>query len=43
MSISLGSAETTLIKITSAYCSFVNSGFGQSILIDRIQNSEVNL
>ena len=41
MSISLGSAETTLIKITSAYCSFVNSGFlVNPILIDRIQNSE---
>ena len=26
LSISLGSAETTLIKLTSAYCSFVNGG-----------------
>ena len=41
MSISLGSAETTLLKITSAYCSFVNGGkLVNPILIDRIQNSE---
>ena len=26
MSVSLGSAETTLLKITSAYCSFLNGG-----------------
>ena len=26
ISISLGSAETTLLKLTSAYCSFVNGG-----------------
>ena len=26
LSISLGSAETTLLKLTSAYCSFVNGG-----------------
>ena len=41
MSISLGSAETTLIKITSAYCSFLNGGkLVKPILIDRIQDSE---
>ncbi len=41
LSISLGSAETTLLKLTSAYCSFVNGGKGVSpILIDRIQDSE---
>ena len=41
MSVSLGSAETTLIKITSAYCSFVNGGkLVNPILIDRIQDSE---
>jgi len=43
MSISLGSAETTLLKITSAYCSFVNGGkLINPILIDRIQDSEGN-
>ena len=41
MSVSLGSAETTLIKITSAYCSFLNGGkLVNPILIDRIQDSE---
>ncbi|MFL2889436.1 MAG: penicillin-binding protein 1A [Pelagibacteraceae bacterium] len=39
LSVSLGSAETTLIKITSAYASFVNGGKKISpILIDRIQD-----
>ena len=43
ISISLGSAETTLIKLTSAYCSFVNGGKKiNPILIDRIQDSEGN-
>ncbi len=43
LSISLGSAETTLIKLTSAYCSFVNGGkLVKPILIDRIQDSEGN-
>ena len=43
MSISLGSAETTLIKLTSAYSSFVNGGkIINPILIDRIQDSEGN-
>ena len=43
LSISLGSAETTLIKLTAAYCSFVNGGKKiESILIDRIQDSEGN-
>jgi penicillin-binding protein 1A len=41
LSISLGSAETTLIKLTSAYCSFVNGGKKiEPIIIDRIQDSE---
>jgi len=41
MSISLGSAETTLLKITTAYSSFVNGGkLVTPILIDRIQDSE---
>ncbi len=43
LSISLGSAETTLLKLTSAYCSFVNGGKKiEPILIDRIQDSEGN-
>ena len=41
LSISLGSAETTLLKLTSAYSSFVNGGkLVNPILIDRIQDSE---
>jgi len=41
LSISLGSAETTLIKLTSAYSVFVNGGkLVKPILIDRIQDSE---
>ena len=40
MSISLGSAETTLLKMTSAYSSFVNGGkLVEPIFIDRIQDS----
>ena len=43
LSISLGSTETTLLKLTSAYCSFVNGGKSISpIMIDRIQDSEGN-
>ena len=43
LSISLGSAETTLLKLTSAYCSFVNGGkLINPILIDRVQDSEGN-
>ena len=43
LSISLGSAETTLLKLTSAYCSFANGGkLVKPILIDRIQDSEGN-
>jgi len=43
LSISLGSTETTLLKLTSAYCSFVNGGkLVKPILIDRIQDSEGN-
>ena len=43
MSVSLGSAETTLLKITSAYCSFLNGGkLVNPILIDRIQDSQGN-
>ncbi|RPG56968.1 MAG: PBP1A family penicillin-binding protein [Flavobacteriales bacterium TMED235] len=43
LSVSLGSVETTLLNITSAYCSFVNGGkLVTPILIDRIQESEGN-
>ena len=43
LSISLGSAETTLLKLTSAYSSFVNGGkLINPIIIDRIQDSEGN-
>jgi len=41
LSISLGSAETTLLKLTSAYSSFVNGGkLVKPIMIDRIQDGE---
>jgi len=43
LSISLGSAETTLLKLTAAYCSFVNGGkLIKPIFFDRIQDSEGN-
>ena len=43
LSISLGSAETTLLKLTSAYSVFVNGGkLVEPILIDRVQDSEGN-
>ena len=43
ISISLGSAETTLLRLTSAYSAFVNGGkLVPPILIDRIQDSEGN-
>ena len=43
LSISLGSEETTLLKLTSAYSAFVNGGkLVNPILIDRIQDSEGN-
>ena len=43
LSISLGSAETTLLNLTSAYSAFVNGGkLVDPILIDRIQDSEGN-
>ena len=43
LSISLGSAETTLLKLTSAYSVFVNGGkLVEPILIDRIQDSQGN-
>ena len=43
LSVSLGSAETTLLNITSAYCSFVNGGkLVTPIIIDRIQDSQGN-
>ena len=43
LSISLGSAETTLLRLTSAYSSFVNGGkLVKPIMIDRIQDSEGN-
>ena len=41
LSISLGSAETTLLRLTAAYSSFVNGGkLVKPIMIDRIQDSE---
>jgi penicillin-binding protein 1A len=43
LSISLGSAETTLLRLTSAYCTFVNGGkLINPIIIDRIQDGEGN-
>ena len=43
LSISLGSEETTLLKLTSAYSSFVNGGkLIDPIFLDRIQDSEGN-
>ena len=43
LSISLGSAETTLLKLTSAYSAFVNGGkLVTPIIVDRIQDSEGN-
>ena len=43
LSISLGSAETTLLKLSSAYSAFVNGGkLVEPIIIDRIQDSEGN-
>jgi len=39
LSVSLGSAETTLIQLTNAYCTFVNGGKKVNpIFIDRIQD-----
>jgi len=39
LSVSLGAAETTLIQLTNAYCSFVNAGKKVTpIFIDRIQD-----
>ncbi len=39
LSVSLGSAETTLLKLTNAYCTFVNGGKKVvPIFIDKIQN-----
>jgi penicillin-binding protein 1A len=43
LSISLGSAETTLLNLTSAYSSFINGGkLVKPIIIDRIQDGEGN-
>ena len=43
LSISLGSGETTLLKLSSAYSTFVNGGkLVEPILIDRVQDSEGN-
>ncbi len=43
LSISLGSIETTLLKLTSAYSAFLNGGkLVSPILIDRVQDSEGN-
>ena len=39
LSVSLGSAETTLVQLTNAYCTFVNGGKKVTpIFIDRIQD-----
>ena len=39
LSVSLGSAETTLVRLTNAYCTFVNGGKKVTpIFIDRIQD-----
>jgi len=39
LSVALGSAETTLVQLTNAYCTFVNGGKKVSpIFIDRIQD-----
>ena len=39
LSVSLGAAETTLVKLTNAYCTFVNGGKKvKPIFIDRIQD-----
>ena len=39
----MGSEETTLLKLTTAYCTFINGGKKiQSILIDRIQDGSGN-
>ena len=41
LSISLGSVETSLINLTSAYATFVNGGKKvKPVLINRIQDSE---
>ncbi len=43
LSISLGSAETTLLNLTSAYSTFINGGkLIKPVIIDRIQDSEGN-
>ncbi len=43
LSLSLGSSETTLLKLTNAYCTFVNGGkLIYPKFIDRIQDSEGN-
>ena len=43
LSISLGSEETTLLKLASAYSAFVNGGkLVKPVLIDRVQDSEGN-
>jgi penicillin-binding protein 1A len=43
LSISLGSEETTLLNLTSAYCTFVNGGkLIYPVIIDRIQDGEGN-
>jgi len=43
LSVSLGSAETTLVQLTNAYCTFVNGGKKVTpIFIDRIQDRRGN-
>ncbi len=43
LSVSLGSVETTLLRLTAAYSTFINKGkLVEPIIIDRIQDSEGN-
>ena len=43
LSVSLGSVETTLLRLTAAYSTFVNKGkLVEPIIIDRVQDSEGN-
>ena len=43
LSVSLGSVETTLLKLTAAYSTFINKGkLVEPIIIDRVQDSEGN-
>ena len=43
LSVSLGSVETTLLRLTAAYSTFINKGkLVEPIIIDRVQDSEGN-